>query len=194
MTGPVRCTVEDCSKPIRNKLQGLCDAHYQRFRKYGDPLGGRWFEFTRTTPAKDRLLARLVPQENGCWHWTGIVDADGYGRVGYKGRRSETLQRAVYDCFNGPIPDGMAVDHACHTRAEGCEDSSACLHRRCGNPEHLELVTSGENTRRNNNTRKTACRHGHEYTPENTIRSHGRRFCRACREQRNAVRRQAVAS
>ena len=188
------CTIDDCDRPIRNKMRGLCAAHYQRFLKYGDPLGGKWHEFTRTTPAKDRLLARLVPQENGCWLWTGVIDSDGYGRVGYKGKRGETLPRAVYDCFIGPIPEGMAVDHACHTTATDCEDSSTCLHRRCGNPAHLDLVTGGENTRRGNNTRKTVCVHGHDYTPENTIRSNGRRFCRTCRDRRDAVRRGAVAS
>lgn len=189
------CVVPECPRSVRNKLRGLCDAHYQRYLRYGDPLGGKWHTNTRTTPAKDRLLARLEPQENGCWHWTGVIDSDGYGRVGYKGRRGETVQRAVYDCMVGPIPDGMAIDHTCHTQATDCDDTEACLHRRCGNPDHLEPVPVAENTRRNNNSRKTQCKHGHEYTPENTYRSGGRRYCVTCyTARRGAPPVKAVAS
>ena len=32
------CTVNKCGRPI--KALGYCAAHYERFRKYGDPLGG----------------------------------------------------------------------------------------------------------------------------------------------------------
>jgi WhiB family transcriptional regulator, redox-sensing transcriptional regulator len=36
------------------------------------------------------------------------------------------------------------------------------------------------------NRRKTHCNHGHEYTPENTYRSGGKRFCLACQKRRTA--------
>jgi hypothetical protein len=32
-----QCTVEDCERPVQCKL--LCKRHYDRFRKYGNPLG-----------------------------------------------------------------------------------------------------------------------------------------------------------
>lgn len=135
----------------------------------------------RDTKPRERLLARLVPQDNGCWHWTGVVDKQGYGRVGYKGRKSETIQRAVYDCFVGPIPAGLHVDHTCHNADPDCLNTTECMHRRCGNPEHLEPVTRAENTRRNKNSRKTKCKHGHVYTPENTyLNSVGARVCIIC--------------
>jgi hypothetical protein len=156
-------------------------------------------KFTRTTPARTRLLARLYPQSNGCWYWGGVIDGKGYGRVGYKGRKSETLQRAVYDCLVGPIPSGIDVDHRCHTEDESCQGGTSCMHRRCGNPEHLELVDRAENTRRGRsfssvNRKKTCCPQGHPYDEANTYVSKGRRYCVACyttRHGRPPVRRSA---
>lgn len=136
--------------------------------------------WNRDTNPRARLLAKLVPQPNGCWHWTGVIDKGGYGRIGYKGRRGETLQRAAYDCLVGPIPEGMHVDHTCHNDDPDCLDTAACMHRRCGNPEHLEAVPPAVNTQRNKNSRKTACIKGHPYSEANTYRSGGRRYCVAC--------------
>ncbi|MET8864633.1 hypothetical protein ABZW11_16985 [Nonomuraea sp. NPDC004580] len=133
----------------------------------------------RDIPARDRLLAKLVPQPNGCWHWTGFVERNGYGRVGYKGRRGTPLHQAVYDCFIGPVPEGMEIDHACHSRSKDCRGGPTCLHRRCGNPDHLEAVTQAENARRAA-ALVTHCPRGHEYTAENTYVRGGRRFCRRC--------------
>lgn len=142
-------------------------------------------EFSRSTPASTRILARLEPQQNGCMHWTGVIDADGYGRVGYRGRSSETIQRAVYMEFVGEIPPAATIDHTCHTNDQTCPGGRACLHRRCGNRDHLEAVTSAENALRSRsfagvNAKKTHCPHGHEYTVQNTYRSANRRYCVTC--------------
>lgn len=138
----------------------------------------------RDMPAMDRLLARLEPQPNGCWHWLGIIDKAGYGRTGYKGRRSETIQRAVYDCFVGEIPPGMHIDHDCHTKDSECMRLGAdCMHRRCGNPEHLKLVTAAENSRLSK-ARVHQCPRGHSYDAEgNTYTHKGHRFCVACQRE-----------
>lgn len=146
-------------------------------------------------PARDRLLAKLAPQPNGCWHWTGVIDSKGYGHVGYKGRRGETVQRAVYDCFVGPIPDGHEIDHQCHNDDETCIRLGAgCLHRRCGNPAHLRPLVRVANSRAAKQ-RVTACPHDHPYDDENTRLVGGRRFCRTCqRAASQAAKARAKAS
>src|SRR5699024_5721792 len=59
-----------------------------------------------------------------------------------------------------------------------------CLNKACCNPEHLEVVTTQENTRRRDLAHEydKYCRNGHARTSENTyIAKTGMRSCRICR-------------
>jgi hypothetical protein len=112
---------------------------------------------------------------HGCWPWVGHLNSWGYGRA-WKDGRKQGAHRVAYEHFYGPIPYGLQIDHLCRNR-------------RCVNPFHLEVVTSGENTRRGlspsgQNGRKTHCKYGHEFTLENTVIVQGRRRCRQCERRR----------
>lgn len=158
----------------------------------GKPGSGR-----RPKPVVDRLMELSVPEPNtGCWLWIAKVNHSDYGLMTMAGRKRARLRQAhrvSYEQFIGPIPEGMHIDHKCRQR-------------RCINPEHLEAVTPRENTMRTDNVvavnaRKTVCKNGHEFTPENTyIRpgEHGARSCRKCVNaasvRRNERRRQERAA
>lgn len=109
---------------------------------------------------------------SGCILWTGALDKDGYGYS--NGKRAH---RTAYATAYGGVPDGMEIDHTCRTRA-------------CINPDHLEAVTRAENNRRKDEALgigayATHCKHGHEFTTENTyIRPNGNRDCRQCVRER----------
>lgn len=66
------------------------------------------------------------------------------------------------------------------------------------NVAHLELVDHRTNTLRSTgptalNARKTACIHGHPFTPENTrVRTDGSRRCITCERVRPTTERQAA--
>tara|TARA_R100000951_G_scaffold58967_2_gene49667 strand:+ start:30064 stop:30588 length:525 start_codon:yes stop_codon:yes gene_type:complete len=135
-----------------------------------------------------RFMRQVIKSVNGCWLFQGSGTTDGYGhhRQG-PGQPREMAHKFSYRLHKGDVPDGMQVDHKCHTEAveqEKCDGGEACTHRRCVNPNHLELVTASENTTRqaHANRMKNECPKGHEFTPENTIVwSDGKRRCRTCR-------------
>ena len=120
-----------------------------------------------------------------CWLWTAGLDRDGYGmfREGATGSRARRAHSVSFEWVNGPIPEGLVPDHLCHTHDPDCP-GGRCYHRACVNPEHVEAVTTQENTRRRKlgaqNAAKTECPRGHAYDEENTYINQGKRYCRAC--------------
>ncbi len=134
-----------------------------------------------------------------CIHWQSDIDRFGYGTLYLRAADAKPLgvepgmyyaHRLTWQLRNGPIPDGLVIDHVCHTMDTNCKERNGCPHRRCVNPDHLEAVSVAENILRGRypdigllNRQKTHCPRGHEYSPENIyFRRDGRqRVCKECR-------------
>jgi len=129
---------------------------------------------------RERLLASVTPGWGGCILRTAGLDRDGYSLIRESGGKTRRAHRVAYELLIGQIPQGLHLDHLCHTRDMACPGGPVCLHRRCINPAHLEPVAGLENTIRGGNSRKTRCNNGHEFTPANTLMDRGKRSCRAC--------------
>lgn len=118
------------------------------------------------------------PELGPCWLWIGFRQREGYGRFSPEKTRTCLAHRWSYEHANGPIPNGLEIDHLCRNPP-------------CVNPKHLEPVTERVNTLRGvgptaRNARKTHCVQGHPFTPDNTIlRPHGGRTCRVCSQERS---------
>lgn len=165
----IGCSVEGCEG--RHEAKGLCKFHYQRMYQTG----------SLETPAcklsdEERFWAKVdrVDDSGACWLWLGGMNELSYGHVWWGGR-TRLAHRISYELLVGPIPDGLTLDHL-------------CTNPWCVNPVHLEPVTQQVNNIRADgvsgvNARKTHCKRGHEFTPENTYRPPKKpdsRYCRKC--------------
>lgn len=122
-----------------------------------------------------RCFIPKLRQQGECVVWTGCLDDDGYGWFSVDGKRMPA-HRYAYERANGPIPEGLQLDHLCRTHP--------CVH-----VDHVEPVTQRENILRGESpyarkARQTQCKNGHEFNPENTYRrADGTRVCRRCRSE-----------
>lgn len=84
----------------------------------------------RYSNSAEGLRARLKP-EGECLVYTGHRDRLGYGKLRAYGKPM-LAHRFAWEIENGPIPDGLYVDHACHNPS-------------CCNVTHLRLATQKQN-------------------------------------------------
>ena len=165
--------------------RGLCDAHYARWRRGQDlrvPVQFRVFGSD-----EDRLLAHSVvrsgPLTTPCRVWGATLYRDGYGQID-----TRRAHRVAWEVWRGPCPDGLVADHLCRVRA-------------CIEPNHLDWVTSKENTARGEgvaaiHAKKTHCDAGHELRGVNVkVNDKGWRDCIPCarrRKQESRARQRAA--
>jgi hypothetical protein len=124
----------------------------------------------------EKFWSRVNKTEK-CWLWQGCL-TNGYGKICSK-KKAIRAHRFAFEQLKGPIPKGMQLDHLCRVR-------------NCVRPDHLEIVTGAENSRRGVgfagiNAQRKYCKSGHQFTEKNTYRNptNGQRTCRACHKKRN---------
>ena len=131
-------------------------------------------------PIIERFLSKIRILENGCWKWEGWKNRNGYGQISLKGKGILT-HRFIFEYYHGDINPKLTIDHLCNNTS-------------CANPKHLKEATYKENILRGNglaalNSRKTHCKQGHEFTPENIyITPINGRSCRTCENTRKRNR------
>lgn len=117
------CSFEGCDKAALAK--GLCQGHYQQQWK------GQELRPLRSQITLEARFWQKVTRTPSCWVWTAATNSKGYGQIGVDGR-VRRAHRVAWEMANGPIPDGMVLDHRCANPA-------------CVNPDHLRVVTNAQN-------------------------------------------------
>lgn len=144
---PRPCKVDKCAALTTAKSgQGLCDLHYARLRRNDTTADGKFYPLGWMT-APDILWARSE-LHGDCVLWLGALTPDGYPTSVKAAPGAPRAHRYSYFLAHGPIPAGLTIDHVCHTESLTCPGGQQCEHRRCINPDHLEPVTSAENSAR----------------------------------------------
>ena len=171
-----KCVVDGCN--LIQKCRSMCNPHYQRHRRHGDPLGGNASPPRSIEDVAAKFHDGYTVDENGCWVWGRSVTSTGYPQFSALGRHV-VGHRWSYEQFVGPIPDDMLVCHKCDVK-------------RCVNPDHLEVGSPRKNTQDAYDrglmhhwmSRRTHCKNGHEFTVDNTKKYRGVRVCIACEKRR----------
>ena len=151
MLGLMSCSI--CDQPVDSR--GLCRAHYRRWRRHGDPLGGGRGHRPKGLSVEEsfRWFMPGDPPIEGCWDWTASTASHGYGQfsITVDGKlRVLRAHRVSHEIFIGPIPAGLDVLHSC--------DRPVCVQ-----PAHLRAGTATENTQdsRERNRMALGSRNGH---------------------------------
>ena len=125
-TGKPECSVSQCAR--ESSRRGWCENHYRRWRRHGNPEAGH----DRYATPEEAFIAR-TERRGDCLIWTGTTTDDGYGVITADGQ-NVLVHRWVWEQENGPIPEGVTLDHTCWARA-------------CADRAHLRLATHTENVR-----------------------------------------------
>jgi len=116
MKSRVPCLIAGCTEDASSK--GMCNPHYMRMWRYGDPLASGSGK-PRGRPPSDpstRLWRHVdFSDPEGCWLWTGAT-RNGYGEISDRRFKQNGYRYAHIVAFEsafGPIPEGMVVCHFC---------------------------------------------------------------------------------
>jgi hypothetical protein len=113
--------------------------------------------------------SRTVVTDKGCWEWQGSTEnfrnikpgQRGYSMTSFRSKRVRLHRWSLAHKLGRPIAPKMQAGHSCDNPP-------------CWNPDHLYETTNQQNhidggkRGRMNGQSKTHCKHGHEFTPENT--------------------------
>jgi len=122
------CSVTECDG--RAITRGLCNKHYQRWLKYGDPLAGATFRGSGLKWLRENLDC----SDEGCLIWPFGRSSKGYGHVLFEGVVTNASRVMCIFAHGNPPTEKHQAAHSCGNGHLGCV-----------NPRHLRWATQSEN-------------------------------------------------
>lgn len=125
------CSIDECSNPAQYKRARLCNKHYLRLRRHGDPTAGG----TELGAPAALMKAAIDSATDECIEWPYAKTSAGYGQIRHHGR-AQIVTRLVLTATIGPPPEPNS--HAAHA-------PGVCHNPGCINPRHLRWASAWEN-------------------------------------------------
>lgn len=128
---PEHCSVDGCDNPPNGK-RGMCNSHYLKWYRYGDPnirfaaSPGETYQW---------LLDHMDYDGDGCLTWPFATGTDGRGMLSSHYQGTPQAHRVMTILTKGPPPSD--IHEAAHSCGKG--------HEGCVHPKHLRWATPLEN-------------------------------------------------
>jgi hypothetical protein len=123
------CSIDGCSKVV--EARGYCKAHYRRWERHGDPLGGG---ISPSTTLKWVMEVAIAYEGNDCLTWPFGKDGAGYGSMHIEGKH---IRASRYICAMVHGEPDDPTYHAAHSCGRG--------HLGCVTKRHLRWASPQEN-------------------------------------------------
>ena len=145
------CAIDGCDKPVVRRV--WCNAHYMRWKRHGDPIGGG-----TSLGDPQRYFRQVVMAYDGddCLIWPFKRKGDGYGRL-WRDGRMQVVSRLVCEENRGPPPaQKHDAAHSCGNGHNGCVTKRHLSWKtRAGNVADMVLHGNSMRGARNWNTKLT---------------------------------------
>lgn len=135
---------------------------------------------------KEHFKFKSTLDSNGCWIWWGGYYGNGRPVASHGGIQVPAARLSLH-LFKG---------FDLNSKLEACHDDINCKSIKCVNPDHLYAATHSDNLSSAVASGKlipymvgaTHCKHGHEFTEENTYNYRRKRRCLICKNKYNLSR------
>lgn len=140
----------------------------------------------------EKLKQKTTIDSNNCWIYNGADYGEGYTQITFNYNQIYVHRLSAHIYHSLDLNSKLQANH-----------KPECKNRKCWNPDHIYVGTQSENmndrflTRTNQigifgkalmEKNQTHCKHGHEFTPENTRIYKGKRNCKLCNKIRDTAR------
>lgn len=143
------CRVTDCQTPQAKGKRGLCNAHYLRWYRHGDPLGGKPAARPRIPSPCAYCLELFVGKHSqskycsqACFHASrrghgvGSIDGMGYKVLWIEGRAIREHRYVMEHILGRPLASHELVHHLDHDKLNNNRNNLAITTRQLHPRQH----------------------------------------------------------